>query len=166
MRRPVECIVGILKTVHANNKSSLAHFRIFDQSMKLYRSIISSGIALLVLISSSSFTVNMHFCMDRIHSVSVIEKAAPCPMELLVPTCHKAAKHSCCDDEKLTFEGKNFKSQESVTLEIAQQNWIAALPVITKTFQPLVVSATAEYHNYKPPLIDSDIPVLIQSFLI
>lgn len=144
----------------------MAQFRIFDQSMKRYRSIISSIIALLVLVASSSFTVNMHFCMDRIHSVSVIEKAAPCPMELNVPACHKAAKHSCCDDEKVTFEGKSFKSQESVTLQIAQQSWIAVLPLISKTFQTPVVSATAEYHTYKPPLIDSDIPVLIQSFLI
>lgn len=87
-------------------------------------------------------------------------------MELTAPSCHKSSKHSCCDDEKLTFEGKNFKSQESVSLEVTQHSWIAALPLITKTFQIPVVSTTTEYHNYKPPLIDSDIPVLIQSFLI
>ncbi len=147
-------------------KSQLTAFRIFEKPMKTYRSILSVFIAFMVLLSSSSFTVNMHFCMDRIHSVSLIEKAAPCPMELNVPVCHNAKKHSCCDDEQLTFEGKNFKSQESISLQIAQHSWIAVLPVIAEINQISNESSSTPVVSYKPPLISQDIPVLIQSFLI
>lgn len=130
---------------------------------------MASLLALLVLLSSSSFTVNMHLCGGHVQSVSVIEKAAPCAMEVKTPPCHKVKapkKNSCCKDESLSFEGQHFKVQESVSLAAAHAAWTIELPLITTlSFASLHVS-TDHYTSYKPPLIDHDITVFIQSFLI
>ncbi len=137
--------------------------------MKALRSILSVSLALLVLISSSSFTVNMHLCGGHVQSVSVIEKATPCAMELAkTPSCHKAMakKKSCCTEDHITFEGKNFKSHELTSLHLLQSFWVVELPLISSLNVP-VASAT-EFHlsQYSPPLIDRDITVQVQSFLI
>lgn len=137
--------------------------------MKIFRTILCSLLALLVLISSSSFTVNMHLCGGHVQSVSVIEKATPCAMELAkTPPCHKsmAKKKSCCTEDHITFEGKSFKSHEVTSLLLLQSFWVVELPLISDLNIP-VASAT-EFHlsQYSPPLIDRDITLQLRSFLI
>jgi len=139
--------------------------------MKLLRTIISLSLALMVLISSSSFVVNMHFCGGHVQSVSLIEDAAPCPMEVQIPPCHKEMvlkKSGCCEDTRVAFEGKDFsaKIQDFSLLAWQSINWMATLPMIMEVIQ---VHEALSYYNhtpYKPPMVERDIPVLVQSFLI
>lgn len=135
--------------------------------MKVIRSIISFALAALVLVASSSFTVNMHLCGGSVHSVSLVEKAKPCPMEINTPPCHKAfaKRASCCDDEQFTYSGQDFKNHEAATIQMAQQAWVSDLPVLAQVVP--VASVSNSHHTfYKPPLLQHDIQVLIQSFLI
>ncbi|MBL7861910.1 MAG: hypothetical protein JNJ65_12165 [Cyclobacteriaceae bacterium] len=135
--------------------------------MKSLKNIFSVSLALLVLVASSSFTVNMHVCGGIVQSLAVIEKAAPCPMELNTPACHKAGvKKSCCLDEVFQYEGQDFKVQESATLLTLNSAWIVELPLIMEIVSPTIATNTHSYKAYKPPLLQHDIPVLIQSFLI
>jgi hypothetical protein len=112
----------------------------------------------------------MHLCGGHVQSISVIEKATPCAMEQLAttPPCHKsmAKKKSCCTEDHITFEGKHFKSQDVTSLQLLQSFWVVELPLISSINVP-VTSAT-EYHlsQYSPPLINRDITVQVQSFLI
>jgi hypothetical protein len=137
--------------------------------MKFIHTIFSSLLAVLVLISSSSFTVNMHACGGKVQSVSVIEKAEACAMELdAAPTCHQsiAKKKTCCKEDQLTFEGKIFKVQESTSLQLQQAFWVVELPLITTiSVSPNAVSEF-QFLRYSPPLIDRDITIQVQSFLI
>lgn len=135
--------------------------------MKFIKTICSSVLALLVLVSSSSFTVNMHVCGGHVQSVSVIEKASVCALEVYIPACHKSiAKKTCCKEAQLTFEGKSFKAQESVSLQLQQAFWIVELPLITTLSLPINLTTGYEFIQYHPPLIDRDITVQVQSFLI
>jgi hypothetical protein len=138
--------------------------------MKALRSILSFSLALLVLISSSSFTVNMHLCGGRVQSVSVIEKATPCAMEQLAKTlpCHKVMnkKKNCCSEDHITFEGKHFKSQELTSLHLLQSFWVVELPLISSLNVPIASATESHLSQYSPPLIDRDITVQVQSFLI
>lgn len=123
-------------------------------------------LAMLVLIASASFTVNLHVCGGQVQSVALFEKAAPCPMEVQTPPCHQSlAKSNCCADEKLAYDGQDFQVQESTHLIAIQATWIAELPLL---YSVITEQATGAQHNsqYKPPLLQHDIPVLIQSFLI
>lgn len=138
--------------------------------MKFIKSIVSSMLALLVLVSSSSFMVNIHFCGGHVQTVSLIEEAAQCPMEVL-PPCHKkmAVKNSrCCEDKHIAFEGKDFnaKVQDFSMLTWQAISWVATLPVIMEVIQVNEALAYSNHTPYKPPIVERDIPVLVQSFLI
>jgi hypothetical protein len=102
-----------------------------------------------------------------VQSVSLIEKATPCLMEINTPPCHKtfAKRSSCCDDEQFTYSGQSFNNQEAATIQIAQQAWVIDLPVLAQVV-PVASASYSHYPFYKPPLLQHDIPVLIQSFLI
>lgn len=139
--------------------------------MKGLKPIVSSLLAMLVLVSSSSFMVNMHFCGGQMQSVSLIEEATPCPMEVQLPPCHKKMeikKSGCCEDKHITFEGKDFnaKVQDFSLLNWQAINWVSSLPVIMEVIQIDEVLAFANHIPYKPPIVERDIPVLKQSFLI
>ena len=139
--------------------------------MKILKSVVSSILALLVLVSSSSFTVNMHFCGGHVQSVSLIEEAASCPMEVQLPPCHKkiaVKKSGCCEDKHVAFEGKDFNTQVQDFFFFIWQsiNWVATLPMIMEIVQVNESLAFSNHTPYKPPIVERDIPVLVQSFLI
>lgn len=139
--------------------------------MKLLKPIVAASLALLVLVSSSSFMVNMHFCGGHMQSVSLIEVAKACAMEVQLPPCHKkmaVKKSGCCEDKHVAFEGKDFNTQiQDFSMSSGQAiNWVATLPIIMEVIQ---VNEALEFSNhspYKPPIVGRDIPVLVQSFLI
>lgn len=135
--------------------------------MKIIRSIVSLALAALVLVASSSFTVNMHLCGGSVQSVSLIEMATPCPMEVNTPPCHKAfaKRSSCCDDELFLYQGQDFKNHEAANIQVVQQAWVIDLPVLAQIV-PVAAAKFSHHTLYKPPLLQHDITVLIQSFLI
>jgi hypothetical protein len=139
--------------------------------MKFLKSIVSSILALMVLVSSSSFMVNMHFCGGHVQSVSLIEEADACPMEVQLPPCHKKMaikKSGCCEDKQVTFEGKDFNTQiqDFSLLTSHFSNWAAIFPMIMEVIQVNEVLAFSNHTPYRPPIVQRDIPVLVQSFLI
>lgn len=137
--------------------------------MKFIKTIFSSMLALLVLVSSSSFTVNMHACGGKVQSVSVIKKAQACAMELAAaPTCHQeiVKKKTCCKEDQLTFEGKIFKTHESTSLQLQQAFWVVELPLITTISVSPNAVEEFQFLSYSPPLIDRDISIQVKSFLI
>ncbi len=139
--------------------------------MKFFKSIVSSLLALLVLVSSSSFTVKMHFCGGHVQSVSLIEDADACPMDVQLPPCHKkmvVKKSGCCEDKHVAYEGKDFNTQvqDFSILSWYATNWIATLPIIMEVIQVNEALAFSNHTPYKPPIVERDIPVFVQSFLI
>lgn len=112
----------------------------------------------------------MHLCGGHVQSISVIEKATPCAMEQIAktPPCHKsmAKKKSCCTEDHITFEGKHFKSQDVTSLQLLQSSWVVELPLISSLIVHVASITESHLAQYSPPLIDRDITVQVQSFLI
>lgn len=137
--------------------------------MKILRNIVSLLIATVILVSTSSFTVSMHLCGGRVASISVLDKATPCAMEQL-PPCHRQLmkKMGCCEDHEFKVEGKDLSSkiQEVVQLQHQQFSWVLDLPVVHKIVLSAESFSNFSYAYYSPPLLDRDITVLKQSFLI
>jgi len=110
----------------------------------------------------------MHVCGGRVQSVSVIEKAAVCALEVKTQGCHKTIvkNKTCCKEDQITFEGKSFKSHELTSLHVQQAFLVIELPFLaTITLSPSL-SSEFQFLQYTPPLIDRDITVQVQSFLI
>ena len=139
--------------------------------MKVIHSILTVSLALLVLVSSTSFSVNMHVCGGHVSSVALVQKAAPCLMEI-IPPCHggihlEKKSNGCCEDKSVVFEGKDFNSKvEHISFELQTASWIAELPYIVSVSPSNSTQAYSSFTLYKPPLLSQDISVLVHSFQI
>jgi hypothetical protein len=136
--------------------------------MKILRSIVSILIAGVIVVSTTSFTLSMHLCGGHVSSIALLDKAAPCAMEQLPPCHQKMMKHNCCEDKELKVEGKDLSSkiQEVIQLQHQQFSWVLDLPIAYKLVFSKESLSQPSLTYYSPPLLDRDIPVFKQSFLI
>jgi hypothetical protein len=135
--------------------------------MKAIRSISAVLLAILVLVSSTSFMVGMHICMGDLENIALFGKAESCQKEKALPACHKHVKPACCEDEVVYHEASDFKAS------IEHIHIVAPVPVDLE--QPMVLIsevipaspiAQFEYYNYDPPSRPCDLTVEHQVFLI
>lgn len=139
----------------------------FARSMKTARTISSILLALLVLVSSTSFMVGMHVCMGHVQDIAVFTKADACEKEASLPPCHRQQTAPCCEDETLVHERQDVKAS---TLK-AQLNAPVAVDidramVMISEIVPAAPAAQVRYHNYDPPLRSCDLTVEHRVFLI
>ena len=81
---------------------------------ELFRKISSISMAVVVLLSTLSFTVEAHYCGDTLVDSSLFQEAESCGMEMQKSTyedgCSVSMKN-CCSDEQLVLDGqKELKS--------------------------------------------------------
>jgi hypothetical protein len=135
--------------------------------MKLIRSISAIALAFLVLFSSSSFIVGIHWCGGHVQDFALFTKAEVCPMEKNFPPCHKPIKNNCCEDQTVAHEGSGFKASVStISFEmplIAEAN---VASVIISQIIPDSPSSVVHYADYDPPTPTIDVTVDLQVFLI
>lgn len=139
--------------------------------------------ALLVLLSATGFSVDVHYCQGQIKSFSLIGKAQSCHEKAAKKhcksnkkSCHaapsqtiekKACQKNCCSDKKVEIEN-NDEAKPIPTTEISPVN----AQFITAFVQVFLLEYTdlnkriIPYLHYIPPLLSKNIPVLIQSFLL
>lgn len=135
--------------------------------MKAARSISAVVLAALVLVSSTSFMVGMHFCMGELQNVALFTEADGCPNEQRVPTCHRPAKSPCCAEEVVIHEADDFKvSQGNIQLAPVVSIEIAQPLVLISELIPVAPRSRVNYYNYDPPLRSCDLTVEHQVFLI
>ncbi len=134
--------------------------------------ILSIIIALVVLFSSLSFTVEKHVCMGKITDTSFFNQADSCGMIMDEEDCtiddfsqHKMEKEKCCNDIQQIISGNQNEQQALDTFEISNLQFVLAY---TYTYINLfeVKEQPRAFTYYSPPLVDKDIQVLYQTFLI
>ena len=137
----------------------------------LYK-IIAVIIALVVLFSSLSFTVEKHVCMGEVTNTSFFKHADSCGMIMEEQDCtmddfsgHKMEKEKCCDNIQEIIPGNQNEQQALDTFEIGQLQFVMAYAY---TYLNLFENKeqTNAFPYYLPPLVDKDIQVLYQTFLI
>lgn len=135
--------------------------------MKVLRTISAISFAILVLLSSTSFMVGLHFCMGEIQEIALFSKAEGCEMEKALPPCHKHQKAACCDDQIVFHEASDFKSS------VENLEFTAPVALLTShqfiLIAQIVPTNNAEEHflrGYDPPLPDTDITVKYCTFVI
>ncbi|TBN02718.1 hypothetical protein EYD45_11370 [Hyunsoonleella flava] len=125
--------------------------------------LCSFSLALLVLFSTLSFTVEKHYCGDTLVDVAIFSEAKTCGMEMDGPEKPKP----CCDDEVDVVEGQNeLKLSSFEDLDLKQLQFLAVITyAYINGFQDLP-KETIPHKNYAPPNLVCDIQVLDQVFLI
>ncbi len=104
--------------------------------------------------------------MGRVQSVAILHDAAPCPMEMMAKAGMNAME-GCCQDTQTKIEGNDLQVKTLKPVAITYQSlWVTTLEHVIETFDLQSASTYVTHPFYKPPLLDQDVPVLIQSFLI
>ncbi|WP_343329017.1 HYC_CC_PP family protein [Polaribacter staleyi] len=130
---------------------------------QFFSKIASFLLALLVLFSTFSFTVEKHYCGDSLMDVSFVGKADSCGAEMEAIN----VKKNCCKDEVHHIKGQDQLRQSQIDdFDFSKQQFLVALGV---AYSNLFVEKESQKTHYKdlcPPNIHSDYQVLYQSFLI
>ena len=68
---------------------------------QVFHKIMSLLMAFVVLFSTMSFTVDMHYCGDTLMDTAIFHKAETCGMEMENPLTDGCSitKKNCCSDE-------------------------------------------------------------------
>jgi hypothetical protein len=135
--------------------------------MKAVRSISAVILAIIVLVSSTSFMVGMHICGGEVQNIALFGKADSCQKEKALPACHKHMKPACCEDEFVYHEGTDFKgSIEHIHIVAPAPMDIEQPVVLISEVIPASPISRIQYYNYDPPLRSCDLTVEHQVFLI
>lgn len=131
--------------------------------LKMIKKSFHIVLALLLLAATTGVTMHKHYCMGRLKSVVVFEKADSCMLSkgLKGKECPKA----CCEHEEQKFKVDNL-NKASFEYQFAPKVHLSVLTYLLVNFDLLAFAPSFKYQNYKPPLLAQDVPVLVQSFLL
>mgnify|MGYP003665805285 CR=1 FL=1 len=123
--------------------------------------------ALLVLFSTMSFTVDMHFCGGHLVDKAIFSEVKKCGMEMESKAAENTVqKPSCCEDISITVEGQeelkiSFEKHELQTLQFALLFSYSYISL----FEPLA-EKHIPFEQYSPPRLTLDRYILNETYLI
>lgn len=134
--------------------------------MKKYITKITSiALALFVLFSTLSFTVEKHYCGDFLVDVSFTGETVTCGMEMNMVS--ETKMKNCCKDEVQKVEGQDeLQIQKIEQLSFEKQQFLAAYFLSFKELWVKKASNSVFYKDFSPPDLLKDYQVLHQTFLI
>ncbi|PHR98283.1 MAG: hypothetical protein COA80_05705 [Leeuwenhoekiella sp.] len=126
--------------------------------------------AFVVLFTTMSFTVNMHYCGDLLVDFSLTNHTKSCGMEQSpdnVGDCEtQLTKKSCCSDKELSAKAQEDLKPAFNDLDINQQLFITSfLCAYALLFEPQEADFNA-FEAYSPPPLIRDVQTLDQVFRI
>ncbi|MEM5563908.1 hypothetical protein WNY78_02270 [Psychroserpens sp. AS72] len=130
--------------------------------------IMSFAMAFVVLFSTMSFTVNMHYCGDNLVETAVFKKAKGCGMEMEKPSSEGCSitKKNCCNNEQSVVDGQDELQLQLDKITFEQQVFIASfVHTYINLFEGLDNNVSS-YEEYKPPLVVRQIFKIDETYLI
>lgn len=124
-------------------------------------------LALLVLFSTVSITVEKHFCGDVLIDVAVFKEAQKCTMEAFEMEQALITKKNCCKDILEIVKGQDeMKMSNFEDLHIDQQLFLESFVYSYVNLFEGLSQCIIPHKNYSPPNLVEDIHILDQVFLI
>ncbi len=126
--------------------------------------------AFVVMFSTMSFTVDLHYCGDTMVDFSFFNAAESCGMDKIQETSDSEntsmSQKSCCSDEKLIIQGQDDLKDNFSTLTFEQQVFVASFVYSYINLFEGRTSKEFPYTDYSPQFVKRDVQVLHQTFLI
>ena len=124
--------------------------------------------AIVVLFSTMSFTMNMHYCGDTLVETALFNKAEGCGMKMEKPATKDCSitKKSCCSDEQLVVDGQNELKLNLDQISFEQQFFITSFVYTYSILFEGVDNNIATFETYHPPLVRTQIFKLDETYLI
>ncbi|NQV52199.1 MAG: hypothetical protein HQ500_03405 [Flavobacteriales bacterium] len=141
--------------------------------MRLLHIVASLLLMMSVLISSTGFRLSQHWCGDSLVSFSLLGQAQPCDhYETSVePPCpfhaKKPIEKKCCDQRTARIDANNFDYElQAIEMVKSPMLLLAVIHAKAHVFEMASALISVKYRNHSPPLIDLDICILVQTFLL
>ena len=130
--------------------------------------ILATVMAFVVLFSTMSFTVDMHFCGDTLVATSMFQKATGCGMEKEKPAAEGCTivKSNCCKDKQMIIDGQDEMQLSSATISFEQQVFITSFIYTYVNLFEGVDAAVTSYQAYQEPLVSRQLYKLAETYLI
>ena len=138
-----------------------------DMKQFFYK-IMSLAMAFVVLFSTMSFTVNMHYCGGTLVETAIFQKVKGCGMEMEKPSTEGCSitKKNCCDDKQLAIEGQDELQLQVDNITFEQHLFIASFVYTYINFFEGLENNVSSYEEYKPPLVIRRIYKIDETYLI
>lgn len=128
-----------------------------------FNKIFSASMALLVLFSTVSFTVEKHYCGDVLVDMSVFTEAEKCASEAE----EIIAKMDCCKDTVDVIQGQDELNVKTFNdLDFDKQVFLASFIYSYFNIFEGLPKEVPPFKDYSPPNLVADIQVLNQVFII
>lgn len=135
---------------------------------QILHKIVACSMALVVLFSTMSFSMAMHYCGDTLVDTAIVKELKTCGMDMEQPTSQSCSvdKKDCCTNSQLSVEGQDELQLNIDKLSLEQQIFVAAF-VYTYTAQfNELHNKVIPFKDYTPPLVVKDIQLLDEVYLI
>ncbi|UPS90739.1 hypothetical protein [Bizionia sp. M204] len=134
----------------------------------VFHNILSIAMAFVVLFSTLSFTVDMHYCGGTLVETAIFNKAKGCGMDMNKPSTEGCTitKKDCCKNEQTLVDGQDELQLHVDKISFEQQVFIASfVQTYLNLFEDLDTQASS-YTTYEPPLVIRQIFKLDETYLI
>jgi hypothetical protein len=133
--------------------------------------IISFFLAALILLSTSSFTVDMHFCCNKLVDMSLIGKAKVCAEKVQKkkePTkqCTTLQEKDCCSNQSFVKTGDDTIKKANTQLEAETIIFLNTFFYVYVNLFEGLEKNIVPFKQYRPPLLSKDIQILHETYLI
>jgi hypothetical protein len=132
--------------------------------------VLAVFMSVVVLMTTMSFTVDMHYCGDSLIDFSFIQQVESCGMEkqMVASSCGATtlSEKSCCTDKTVVKEGNEDLKISFDRLTLDQHLFIVAFTHSLMDQFTQIDLKTTPFVDYPPPFLERDVQVLHQSFLI
>lgn len=142
--------------------------------MQQTRKIFSILLTAIILFNASGLSMDIHYCLGEIEAFMFYGVADECDMSAgdqvvsgTLSHCTKLVVNEdhCCDDETFLVEGQSFP-YEKATSVLPQLSFVTLYYLVNSSELSVDINLFSSFTQYLPPLIEHDIPVMIQSFLL
>ncbi|MFS4416030.1 HYC_CC_PP family protein [Maribacter sp. 2307ULW6-5] len=135
------------------------------------RKITSIAMALIVLFSTMSFSVDMHYCGDHLVDFSLYDKVDTCMMKAEMTKTSGSCEvmemeMDCCTDVKVVVEGQDDLKISFDQLTFDQQVFVASFVYSYISRFEGFNKDVVPFKDYAPPPLIRDVQILDQTFLI
>jgi hypothetical protein len=125
--------------------------------------------AFVVLFSTMSFTIDMHFCGDTLVDSAIFKKAKNCGMDMQQGSKNKSCsitKKNCCSEKQRIVEGQDELQFSSDVFTFEQQQFVASFVYAYIYLLETTPEGVISYRDYVPPLVVRQIYKLDETYLI
>lgn len=134
---------------------------------QVFHKIMSFALVFVLLFSTMSFTVNMHYCGGTLVETALLQKAKGCGMDMDNSSTEGCSinKKNCCDDKQLSVEGQDELQLNIDKISFEQQVFLASFVyTYINLFEGL--DKDVSFEEYKPPLVIRRIYKIDETYLI